>query len=88
MEETTINARVHWTGNEAINATPGGKFFTGDGYFHVEPEKHELLQECMNGGYVLIDEQEMNIIRINPQGAPEINRYRAIVKGKGGSPQG
>lgn len=88
FEETVINARVHWTSNEGIQVTPGGKFFSGDAYIHVVPEYHELLQACENGGKVVIDGTEMSIIRINPQGTPEINRYRAILRGRGGSAEG
>jgi hypothetical protein len=88
MEETTINARVHWTTNEGITATPAGKYYSGDAYFHVTTEYHELLQKCQNGGKVMIDTQEMNIIKINPQGAPVVNRYKAILKGRGGPPEG
>jgi len=86
--ETIINARVHWTSNEAIAVTPGGKYFSGDAYIHVVPEYHTLLQTAQNGGKVIIDEQEMSIIKINPVGAPVINRYRAILRGAGNQPQG
>lgn len=88
MEETTINARIHWTTNEGITATPAGKYYSGDAYIHVVPEYHELLQRCQNGGKVVVDTQEMNIIKINPQGTPVINRYKAILKGRGGPPEG
>jgi hypothetical protein len=30
----------------------------------------------------------MKIIKINPQGAPVINRYRAILRGTGDQPEG
>jgi len=88
LEETIILARVHWTSNEAINVTAGGKYYSGDAYFHVDPSYHTLLKTSMDGGKVVIDGQEMNIIRINPGGAPTINRYKAILKGSGKSPQG
>jgi hypothetical protein len=86
--ETVIKARVHWTSNEGINATPAGKYFAGDAYFHVEPEQHSLLQEVQNTGKVVVDGQTMKIIKINPQGAPVINRYRAILRGTGDQPEG
>jgi hypothetical protein len=86
--ETVILARVHWTSNEAIAVTPGGKYFSGDAYIHVDPEYHTLLQTAQNGGKVVVDGQEMSIIRINPVGAPVTNRYRAILKGAGSQPQG
>jgi hypothetical protein len=88
FSETAILARVHWTDNEAIAVTPGGKYYSGDAYIHVEPEYHALLQTAQNGGKVIIDGQEMSIIRINPEGAPVINRYKAILKGVGNQPQG
>ena len=86
--ETIILARVHWTSNEAIAVTPGGKYFSGDAYIHVVPEYHLLLQTAQNGGKVVVDGQEMSIIRINPVGAPVINRYKAILRGVGNQPQG
>lgn len=88
MNENIVNARVHWTSNEAIDVTPGGKYFSGDAYIHVEPEYHQLLQDCQNGGKVVVDGQEMSIIKINPQGTPVINRYKAILRGRGNSPEG
>jgi hypothetical protein len=88
MEETVIVARVHWTSNEGIAVTPGGKYFSGDAYIHVAPEYHALLQKCQTGGKVVVDTNEMSIIKINPQGTPVINRYRAILKGRGNAPEG
>jgi len=88
MSATTITARVHWTSNEGITATPGGKFFSGDAYIHVGPQYHALLQDSQNGGKVVVDGQEMHVIRINPEGVPVVNRYKAILKGAGSSPQG
>lgn len=88
FSETVVLARVHWTDNEAIGVTPGGKYYSGDAYMHVVPEHHKLLQDAQNGGRVVVDEQEMSIIKINPEGAPVINRYKAILKGIGNQPQG
>jgi len=88
LEETVILARVHWTSNEAINVTAGGKYYSGDSYIHVDPSYHSLLKTAMDGGKVIIDSQEMSIIKINPMGTPHINRYKAILKGNGSSPQG
>jgi hypothetical protein len=85
---TVINARVHWTANEAIGVTAGGKYFSGDASLHVDPEYHTLFQDSMNGGKVVVDNQEMNVIRINPLGAPTLNRYRIILRGGGKAPQG
>jgi hypothetical protein len=86
--ENIILARVHWTSNEGITATPGGKYFSGDAYIHVKPEYHSLLQEAQDGGKVRIDGQDMAIMRINPEGTPEVNRYKAILRGAGDRPQG
>jgi hypothetical protein len=86
--ENIILARVHWTSNEGITATPGGKYFSGDAYIHIEPEYHSLLQEAQEGGKVRVDNQEMSIVRINPEGAPITNRYKVILRGVGERPQG
>ena len=86
--ETAILARVHWTDNEAIGVTPGGKYYSGDAYIHVVPEYHKLLQDAQNGGRVRVDGQELSVIKINPEGTPIINRYKAILKGIGNQPQG
>lgn len=88
FSETIVLARVHWTDNEAIGVTPGGKYYSGDAYIHVVPEYHKLLQDAQSGGRVVVDAQEMSIIKINPEGAPIINRYKAILKGIGNQPQG
>lgn len=84
--EHTILARVHWTSNEAINVTPGGHYFTGDAYAVVDPEYHSVAQEAQSGGYVVIDGQRMTILRINPEGAASINRYKLTLKGSGNRP--
>ena len=43
-----------------------------------------LLQSAQNEiGKVVVDGQDMQIIRINPLGAPDITRVRAILKGMG-----
>lgn len=86
--DNIVLARVHWTSNEGITATPGGKYFSGDAYMHVVPEYHQLLQEAQEGGKVVVDGQEMSILRINPEGAPVTNRYKVILRGVGDRPQG
>ncbi len=83
-----ILARVHWVSNEGITATPGGKYFLGDAQITVDPCHLELLESAQSEqGKVVIDGQDMSIVRINPLGAPEINRVRAILKGHGGRPE-
>lgn len=84
---TEILARVHWVSNEAITATPGGKFFLGDAHITVDPEHKILLESAQNqSGKVLVDGQDMEITRIIPMGAPSINRVRAILRGMGKRP--
>lgn len=88
INSETILARVHWVSNEGITATPGGKYFLGDAQITVDPEHHSLLQSAQSEqGKVIVDGQEFQILRINPLGAPEINRIRAILRGKGGRPE-
>ena len=84
---TDILARVHWVDNEGITATPGGKFFLGDAQITVDPSYQALLESAQNeAGKVVVDNQDMQITRINPLGAPEINRVRAILKSMGQRP--
>jgi hypothetical protein len=83
-KSTDILARVHWVSNEGITATPGGKYFLGDAQITVDPEHRELLESAQSEqGKVVVDGQDFSIIRINPLGAPEINRVRAILKSVG-----
>lgn len=71
-----------------MDITPGGKFFVGDAYAVVAPEYHSLLVQAQNpGGKVVIDGQDMQIMRINPEGVPEINRYKLILRGMGSRPE-
>lgn len=84
---TEILARVHWVSNEGITATPGGKYYLGDANITVDPEYTLLLESAQNeSSKVVVDGQDMEIIRINPLGAPEINRVRAILRGMGDRP--
>lgn len=88
VTEHTIQARVHWTTNEAMNITPGGRYFTGDAYAVVDPEYHSVIQAAQEpGGKVKIDGQELTITRINPEGAATINRYKVILLGSGKRPE-
>lgn len=88
LEEHEVLARVHWTTNEAINITPGGKYFTGDAYAVIDPSYHEVVQQAQEpGGKVVIDGQEMTILRISPEGVTTINRYKLILKGAGKRPE-
>ena len=84
VDNIDILARIHWVSNEGISATPGGKYFLGDAHITVDPTYMSLLQSAQNEiGKVVVDGQDMQIIRINPLGAPDITRVRAILKGMG-----
>lgn len=87
--DTDVLARVHWTNDEAVTATPGGKFFVGDASIHVNPEFLSLAESTESErGTILVDGHTMTITKIIPQGAPTINRYRLILKGDGHRPEG
>jgi hypothetical protein len=84
---TEILARVHWVSNEAITATPGGKYFLGDAHITVDPSYRTFLESAQkDSARVVVDNQDMSITRINPMGAPEINRVRAILRSMGQRP--
>lgn len=86
--EEEILARVHWAGNEGLTATPVGKYFLGDAQITVDTCYHESLQRAQSeGGGVRVDGQDFQILRINPLGAPTVNRVRAILRGKGERPE-
>lgn len=86
-DETEILARVHWVGNEAISATPGGKYFVGDAQVTVDPMYYDVFRAANNeAGKVVVDGQDMQIMQIRPMGAPEINRYRIVLRGMGNRP--
>jgi hypothetical protein len=85
---TEVLARIHWTSDEAITATPGGKFYTGDANIHISPDYLSLAESTQTEkGKVVIDGHDMTILKIIPQGAPTINRYRLILKGDGQRPE-
>ena len=87
MDSTEVLARVHWVSNEAIQVTPGGKFFLGEAQVTVDPSYLSLLEAAQSdSGKVVVDGQDMAITKINPLGAPEVNRVRAILRGMGGRP--
>lgn len=87
MDATDVLARVHWVSNEGIAVTPGGKYFLGEAQITVDPSYLTLLEDAQSdSGKVVIDGQDMSITKINPLGAPEVNRVRAILKSMGGRP--
>lgn len=85
--ETPVLARIHWSNDEQITATPAGKYYVGDAYIHIQPEYLELAEAAQSErGKVVIDNHNMQITKIIPQGAPTINRYKLILKGMGDRP--
>jgi len=84
---TPILARIHWSNDEQITATPAGKYYVGDAYIHIAPENLELAEAAQSErGKVVVDNHDMYISKILPQGAPTINRYRLILRGMGDRP--
>jgi hypothetical protein len=85
---TEVLARVHWTNDEQITATPGGKHYLGQCYIHIVPEYLALAESAqVDKGTVVVDGHTMSISKILPMGAPEINRYRLILIGDGNRPE-
>lgn len=85
--ETVVLARVHWTNDEAIDTTPGGKYFVGDATATVDPSYRTLAESAQDeNGRVVVDGHNMQIIKIIPVGSPEPNRYRIVLKNQGERP--
>ena len=84
---TDVLARVHWVNDEAITATPGGKYYIGEATLTVDPSYLDLAEACQReSGKVVVDSHDMQITKIIPMGAPTINRYRIILKNMGDRP--
>lgn len=84
---TEVLARVHWVTDEAVTATPGGKYYLGDATVTIEKSHLELAMACQSEtGTVEVDGREMTITRIQPIGAFDISRYRVILTGTGSRP--
>jgi hypothetical protein len=84
---TEVLARVHWVNDEAITATPGGKYYIGEATLTVDPIYLNLAEACeKESGKIVVDGHNMAITKIIPMGAPEINRYRIILKNMGDRP--
>lgn len=82
-----VLARVHWTNDEAITATSGGKYFQGEAYAVIDPSYLSIAEGAQQeGGSVTVDSHEMAVSKIIPVGAPIINRYRLILVGTGQRP--
>jgi hypothetical protein len=82
-----VLARVHWVNDEAITATPGGKYFMGEATLTINIDDLEIAEQCQSeSGKVYVDNHHMQITKIIPMGAPDINRYRVILKNMGDRP--
>ena len=87
VDSQEILARIHWVSNEAINSTPGGKYFVGDVQVTIDPSYTDLIRSAQNdAGKVVVDGQDCQIMRINPMGTPSINRVRVVLRTMGGRP--
>lgn len=87
VDSTQVLARVHWSGDERMSMSPGGKYYYGDCQLTIDPEFHSLAQEAMkDSGAIMVDSRMVNIVAINPMGAPTINRIRLICKADGLKP--
>lgn len=81
---TAVLARVRWSNDQAITATPGGRYYIGDATATIEDKYLPVAEAAFNDtGKVTVDDHEMQIIKIIPEGAAEINRYKVILKGYG-----
>jgi len=88
VDGTDVLARIHWVGNEAITATPGGKYYLGDAQVTVDPMYRALFEAAQNeAGRVDVDGQHFQILKISPMGAPTINRIRIVLRGMGARPE-
>ena len=77
-----IPARIHWTDDEMIQATPGGKFYVGDAFAKINAEYLPLAQACQEStqGKVVVYNHDMTITKIVPMGAFDQNQYKLILK--------
>lgn len=81
---TEILARVRWSNDQAITATPGGRYYIGDATATIEDKYLPVAEAAFREtGKVVVDDHEMQIIKIVPEGAAEINRYKVILKAYG-----
>lgn len=85
---TVVNARVRWTSDEAITATPAGKYFAGDATLHIDPKYLVLAQASQSeSGKVEVDGHDMQINKIIPLGTIETNRLRIVLVNSGERPK-
>lgn len=84
---TVVQARVHWTNDEGITATPAGKYYTGDATVHIEPKYRALAESAQSeSGKVVVDGHNMKIQKIIPLGVIDTNRLRLILINSGERP--
>ncbi len=84
---TEVLARVHWVNDEAVTATPGGKYYLGEATLTINIADIEIAEQTQSeSGLVKVDGHNMSITKIIPMGAPDINRYRVILKNMGDRP--
>lgn len=82
-----ILARVHWVSDEAITATPGGKYFLGEATVTIDTKYLGIAEQTQaESQKVVVDNHDMQITKIIPMGAPGLNRYRVILKNMGDRP--
>lgn len=85
--ENEVLARVHWVNDEAVTATPGGKYYIGEATLTINIDDLEIAEQCQSeSGKVVVDNHDMSITKIIPMGAPDINRYRIVLKNMGDRP--
>ena len=81
---TNVLARIRWSNDQAITATPGGRYYLGDATATIEDKYLPIAELAFKDtGKVLVDSHEMQIIKIIPEGAVSLNRYKVILKGYG-----
>lgn len=87
LVENEILARVHWVNDEAVTATPGGKYFLGEATVTIDTKYLSIAEQTQTeSGKVVVDSHDMQITKIIPMGAPGINRYRVVLKNTGDRP--
>ncbi len=85
---TVVNARIRWTSDEAITATPAGKYYAGDASIHIDPKYLVVAQAAQSEtGKVVVDGHDMQISKIIPLGTITNNRLRLILVNSGERPR-
>lgn len=85
---TDVVARVRWTNDEAITATPAGKYYAGDASIHIDPSYLVLAESAQSEtGKVVVDGHDMQIKKIIQLGTIHVNRLRLILINSGDRPR-